>query len=64
MMMNMVTLFLGSLMFLLSLIVIVLILAIIGIAVIFFGCLFEEGLGKEDGFFHRVFEVIDDNIMF
>lgn len=48
--------------FILALIMMIGIAAIIGIVIVWVGVLIEEGKENYDGFFHRVFDAIEDTL--
>ena len=58
----MLTLVCNLLLFVFALILIIIIASIAGMAIVFVGALIEEGQGNDYGFFHRILDVISDNI--
>ena len=58
----MLTLVCNLLLFVFALILIIIIASIAGMGIVFVGVLIEEGQGNDYGFFHRIMDVIADNI--
>lgn len=55
----MLSFFLGSIVFLLTLIVMTISIGIIGIVIVFVGYILEKAKEKDDGFFHKLLDAID-----